>query len=43
MADALSKYIVYERCMHGEDYTVAKLDWHARAVCQTLLGVTKNQ
>jgi len=29
--------------LHGEDYTVAKLDWHASADCRTLLGVTKNQ
>ena len=29
--------------MHREDYTVAKLDWHTSAECQTLLGVTKNQ
>ena len=29
--------------LHGEDYTVAKLDWHASAECRTLLGVTKNK
>ena len=28
---------------YNDGYTVAKLDWHASAVCQTLLGVTKNQ
>jgi len=29
--------------LHGEDYAVAKLDWHANTECRTLLGVTKNQ
>ena len=36
-------HCMHVELLHGEDYTVAKLDWHASTECRTLLGVTKNQ